>query len=156
MYVCTRNRSSVQSYLGSTNMTIDPTADRPVYKQLADLVRSEIDAGRYVAGQRLPAETDLAQQHGISRDSVRKAMAVLRSEGRIVTRLRGSYVRDRGEITTVGVVSGATIEARMPTPDERRQFGIAEGTPVLVVTVAGREPDVYPADSTVLRVKPPA
>ncbi|WP_460716919.1 GntR family transcriptional regulator [Microbispora hainanensis] len=108
-------------------MTIDPSADRPVYKQLADLIRARIEAGEYRPGQRLPAESDYVAEYGISRDSVRRAIAVLRGEGLIVTELRGSRVREQGEAVIVSITSGAQVTARMPTEPERRQLGIAEG-----------------------------
>ncbi|MFD4552731.1 GntR family transcriptional regulator [Streptomyces sp. NPDC058469] len=51
----------------------------------ADLGR-EIGEGRYGSGGRLPAEGDLAEQYGVSRGTVRQAMALLRTEGLIASR----------------------------------------------------------------------
>ncbi|MCW2876965.1 MAG: transcriptional regulator, GntR family [Sphaerisporangium sp.] len=132
-------------------MTIDPTADRPVYKQLADLIRARIESGEYRPGQRLPAENDYVNELGISRDSVRRAIAVLRGEGLIVTELRGSRVRDAGEAITVPVAPGTQVTARMPTDPERRTHGIREGVPILVITEPGEEPRLLPADRTILQ-----
>jgi DNA-binding transcriptional regulator YhcF (GntR family) len=58
---------------------IDHSADRPVYKQLADLVRTQIQNGEFGPGQRLPAQKDYMQEHGLARDTVERAMAVLRN-----------------------------------------------------------------------------
>jgi GntR family transcriptional regulator len=126
-------------------VSIDPTADRAVYRQLADLLRARITSGELGPGSRLPAEGALAQEHGISRDSARKAVAVLRAEGLVITDRAGSHVREQGEVTAVAVPAGATITARMPTEQERRAHGIAEGVPVLVVADDGEEA-IYPAD----------
>ncbi len=131
-------------------MTIDPSADRPVYKQLADLIRARIEAGEYRPGQRLPAESDYVAEYGISRDSVRRAIAVLRGEGLIVTELRGSRVREQGEAVTVSITPGAQVTARMPTEPERRQLGVAEGVPILVITEPDGEVRKLPADRTVI------
>lgn len=132
-------------------MVIDPSADRPVYKQLADLIRARIEEGEFRPGQRLPAESDYVAEFGISRDSVRRAMAVLRGEGLIVTELRGSRVRDAGEAVTVQITPGTQVTARMPTEPERKQLGVAEGVPILVITEPDKETRLLPADRTVLK-----
>jgi len=68
----------------------------PVYRQLANLLRKQIEAGELTAGLPVPSEGQLTGEHGISRDSVRKAMAVLREEGLIVTvQGKGSFVAER-------------------------------------------------------------
>jgi DNA-binding GntR family transcriptional regulator len=126
---------------------VDSAADRPLYKQLADLIRAQIERGELAAGQRLPTEPDYMRQHGISRDSVRRAIAIVRGEGVIVTERRGSYVRGRHAVTVVQVGRG-TISARMPTDPERRAMRLDEGIPVLVVTRHGGGEELHPADRT--------
>jgi len=133
-------------------MAIDPSADRPVYKQLADLIRASIDGGELRPGQRLPAESDYVAEFGISRDSVRRAMAVLRGEGLIITELRGSRVREPGEAVTVQITPGTHVTARMPTEPERKRLGIAEGVPILVIADPDGEPRLLPADRTIVTV----
>ena len=122
-------------------VTIDRGSDRPVYRQLADLLRERITTGEYPPGSALPAEGALAQEHGIGRDTVRRAMHVLRSEGLIMTDHTGSHVRGGGDLTDLPVPDGRVITARMPTEPERRAHGISEGVPVLVV-----DDQIYPAD----------
>jgi DNA-binding transcriptional regulator YhcF (GntR family) len=39
-------------------MRVDPAADRPLYKQLADLIRAQIERGELVPGQRLPTDPE--------------------------------------------------------------------------------------------------
>jgi DNA-binding GntR family transcriptional regulator len=125
-------------------MMVDPKADRAVYKQLADLIRTQIENGEFAPGQRLPAQKDYMHEHGLSRDSVERAMAVLRTEGAIVTDRRGSRVRPDHDRTIVHVPSGK-VHARIPTEPERRHHDINEGVPVLVVTRDSAE-EIYPAD----------
>jgi DNA-binding transcriptional MocR family regulator len=132
-------------------MVVDPGADRAVYKQLADLIRDQIKSGELSPGRRLPAQKDYMQEHGISRDSVERAMQVLRSEGLVVTDRRGSYVRGRDELVEVQVERGR-ITARMPSEPERRGLGVAEGVPLLVVAGADGSERVHPADRTVIVV----
>ena len=57
----------------------------------ADLLRNRIERGELVG--RLEAETALAQHYGISRDTVRRALACLARDGLIrSTRGRGTFV----------------------------------------------------------------
>jgi len=64
---------------------------RPLWQQLAELLRGRIERGE-LAG-RLEAETALAQHYGVSRDTVRRALACLARDGLIrSTRGRGTFV----------------------------------------------------------------
>lgn len=126
-------------------MSIDPRADRAVHKQLADLIRTQIENGEYCPGQLLPAQKDYMQEHYLSRCTVDRAMAVLRAEGLIITDRRGSRVRSVTTPTTLPVRRGK-ISARMPTDSERNKLDIGAGTPVLVIKRAGHDDKIYPAD----------
>lgn len=147
----TPTRMFVCEHIASPAMTVDPGADRAVYKQLADLIRNQIKSGELPPGRRLPAQKDYMQEHGISRDSVERAMQVLRSEGIVVTDRRGSYVRSDAEQIAVQVEQGM-ITARMPSEPERRNLGLTEGVPLLVVAGADGSEQVHPADRTVIVV----
>lgn len=130
---------------------IDPEADRPIYKQLADFLRADIRAQRYKAGQLLPSERDLQEEYEVSLTSVRRALGILRSEGLVVTaRGRGTRVRALGDVAVVNVPPGARITARPCTGVEAKRYGLAESTVVLVVEYRG-ETTLYAADSTELR-----
>jgi GntR family transcriptional regulator len=73
---------------------VDPASDRPIYKQIADALRQRLDGGEYGAGDKLPSESELMQQFGASRATVRKAFDVLMSEGRVESRRGvGVFVR---------------------------------------------------------------
>ena len=62
--------------------TIDKRNPLPYYEQLAELLRHEIRA-KQAAGElhQLPSENELAEQHGISRATVRHALDELEQEG---------------------------------------------------------------------------
>ncbi|MCT9118469.1 FCD domain-containing protein [Cupriavidus gilardii] len=63
--------------------------------RIADAIRADIGAGRFVAGARLPAEAALAAAFGVSRPIVREAIAQLKADGVLVTRKgSGAYVSD--------------------------------------------------------------
>ncbi|MFI2213666.1 GntR family transcriptional regulator [Streptomyces sp. NPDC020141] len=74
-------------------MDFDPT--RPKWQQIADVIRQRIASGEYPA-RHLVSEVRLESEFGVARTTVRKATAVLRHEGLIVTtRGMGSFVRDQ-------------------------------------------------------------
>lgn len=61
----------------------------PAYQQVADQLRALVLDGVLSAGDRLPRETELAAQFGVSRSTVREALRVLASQ-RLVHTERGS------------------------------------------------------------------
>jgi hypothetical protein len=74
---------------------LDDADPRPLWQQLADLLRGRIERGE-LAG-RLEAETALAQHYEVSRDTVRRALACLARDGLIrSTRGRGTFVLPPG------------------------------------------------------------
>ncbi|MFD8544938.1 GntR family transcriptional regulator [Streptomyces sp. NPDC059649] len=71
------------------------------YERIADQLRQSIRAGRLRPGDRLPAESRLAEEFGRSVPTVRDALRVLRDEGLIEKQHgRGNFVR-RPRTTTV-------------------------------------------------------
>jgi GntR family transcriptional regulator len=64
--------------------------------QLAAILRSKITSGELARLDPLPSESTLVQEHGVSRDTARRAIAVLRDEGLVFTvPQRGTYVGPR-------------------------------------------------------------
>lgn len=121
------------------------------YEQLAALLRERIESGDLAPGDRLPSEKDLMQTYDLSRPTVRAAIAQLRRDGLVdVVHGRGVFAREQEPRRVQSVPRGSTVEARMPSPDEVAEFGMAEGVPLLVVTIGGRT-SVYPADQVTLR-----
>ena len=75
---------------------LDEDDPRPLWQQLAGLLRGRIERGELTG--RLEAETALAQHYGVSRDTVRRALADLARDGLIrSTRGRGTFVLPPGE-----------------------------------------------------------
>jgi DNA-binding FadR family transcriptional regulator len=126
---------------------IDPSADRAVFRQLADILRNQIESGELAPGDPLPSELRLAQEFSISRTTVRQAIAQLRTEGLVsVERPRGTFVRVPEEIELVTLGRGERVSARMPTDAERRSYRLGEGVPVFVVIATDGTKKVHPAD----------
>ncbi len=73
------------------------------YLQIADELRDQIATGGLAEGERLPSENALAARYETTRTTVRKALALLRSEGHLVSEQgRGVFVRPRPEVHLVG------------------------------------------------------
>lgn len=66
-----------------------------LYREIADRLEGLIDDRTFRAGERLPAERDLARRLGVSRPSVREALIALEIAGRVEIRVgSGVYVTD--------------------------------------------------------------
>jgi DNA-binding GntR family transcriptional regulator len=83
-----------------TVMSLDDRSSRinhgsavPVSVQVASDIEADIDAGKLAPDTRLPSEGELAEQYGVARITVRRAIEQLRDRGKVVTvHGRGSYV----------------------------------------------------------------
>lgn len=74
---------------------MDPT---PLYVQLANVLRGMIESGELQPRASLPSESYLQQEQGVSRGTVRMAIAILRDEGLVVTiGGRGTFVNPKGK-----------------------------------------------------------
>jgi DNA-binding LacI/PurR family transcriptional regulator len=73
---------------------IDRPGYVPKYAQLADDVLRQIQADNLGPGDRLATEIELAEQYGVSRPTVRRALAMLQRDGYITRRKKsGTVVR---------------------------------------------------------------
>jgi DNA-binding GntR family transcriptional regulator len=71
---------------------IDPTGPVAPYRQIAEIIRGRISAGELQPGARI-TESELTAAYEVARNTARRALAVLRDEGLIMTvPQRGSYV----------------------------------------------------------------
>ena len=140
---------------------IDPLSDRPVYKQIADILRAQMDGGHLAPGAKLPSETELTVRFGTARGTVRDALQILASEGRTRSeRGVGVFVREqpvvvlrdrhdrlarkhrqtgKGPLHVDAAAAGVTLDqvvlgvAEVPAPpDVAGRLGIAAGETVLV------------------------
>jgi DNA-binding GntR family transcriptional regulator len=75
-----------------------PGGSAPRYRQLYNLIRDRLANGELRIGDRLPDERRLARLCGVSRSTVRGALALLDDEGRIQRRTRvGTIIYERRE-----------------------------------------------------------
>jgi len=69
---------------------------KPAYQQIAADIRQRILDGDYRSGDKLPTESELMDEYGVSRIVIRNATEVLKNEG-LVTKQQGSgtFVREQ-------------------------------------------------------------
>ncbi len=74
--------------------SIDRSSYVPAYAQLAQILRAQIAAGRFRPGDRLPSESQLCRQYGVSPMTVRRAVNLLVDQGLVTAEQgRGTFVR---------------------------------------------------------------
>ena len=128
----------------------------PMYRQIADDLRSKIEAGELQRGSQLPTEIDLREQYDASRNTVRDAIKWLTTRGLVETRPgQGTFVTERITpfVTTLTgppeggdedvylaevVASSRTpytsdprVEMQRATGNIARALHVEEGTPVV-------------------------
>lgn len=98
--------------------------------RVEQLLREAIAAGRFGSG-RLPTEVELAEQLGVSRETVRLAAEVLQREGLLVKiRRRGTFIRQ------------TALPDRLPAPPSTALGYLQAGYPLATYGGAGEEEDV--------------
>lgn len=143
-------------------------------RELAESLRSRIIEGEFRPGSRLPSETTISQEYGVSRVTVRTAIKLLESQGIVhVQHGSGTYVADFGGQVRTGLQElrsisetirqmGFTprmdrhrIEQRPATEEEATKLELPPGSEVISVerAIMGNEVvmaysyDVLPAGS---------
>ena len=73
---------------------IDKKAYQPVYSQLVDILRHQIDDGKYPPGSWLPSEAKLKARYDVSSVTIRRAIRILVEQGVVeTTKGKGTVVK---------------------------------------------------------------
>lgn len=81
---------------------VDKAADMPAFKQIAQQLRDAVTSGSLEPGDKVPSESQLMEQFGVARMTVRQALGDLRAEGLLVAEHgRGVFVRQRPVVRRV-------------------------------------------------------
>ena len=64
----------------------DGKAAIPLYQQVIDIIKNEINSGAYKAGARIPNEFELAESYKVGRVTVRRAIEELVQQGYLTKR----------------------------------------------------------------------
>src|SRR6266540_5432062 len=74
-------------------MKLDRTSAVPLYHQLQEVLKEQIESGLWQPGYALPSEPELGRRFGVSRVVVRMALAILEDDRQIVRiRGRGTFI----------------------------------------------------------------
>lgn len=86
---------------------VDPDAAAPLFSQIRDLLRTRILEGSLSEGEKLPSEGSMEKQFGVSRITVRQALAQLHAEG-LIEKIngKGSFVKRVAPAPVAGTFSG--------------------------------------------------
>jgi GntR family transcriptional regulator len=122
----------------------------PLYQRTAEKLATLLDT--LSAGDRLPSEPSLANELGVSRATLREAMRIFESQGRILRRQGvGTFVTQPTQVIETGLEVLESIETlaarigldvkmgdlslcdREPTSEERERFHLPEGTQLLEI-----------------------
>ncbi|MDI6823660.1 MAG: GntR family transcriptional regulator [Bacillota bacterium] len=117
---------------GYVAVVLDQNSVLPLYYQLKEVLREEIEGGAYRPGDLLPSERELCARYGVSRITVRQAVLDLVREGLLERRRgKGTFVRrpkveddllgfydftrrmrDKGKEQTVRLLAVETVQSK--------------------------------------------
>ncbi len=119
-----------------SQIALDAAAELPIYKQLADGIRSLVDSGIIQSGEKLPATRELAGLLGLNRTTVSAAYAVLEQshilEGHVG---RGTFIAARNIIVSSGAETTIDWESILPPLENA-----APASPKISISFASSRP----------------
>lgn len=94
------------------HMKLNNSSQKPLYMQLKQIITEDIARGKYKTGSQLPPEAEICERYGVSRITVRRAIADLVKEGILHRQQgKGTFVREhkvKRELFEVGSFSEHT------------------------------------------------
>jgi GntR family transcriptional regulator len=106
---------------------IDRLSPEPFYMQLCKLMEDAIDAGHFVAGDRLPGESELCRRYYLARSTVRETLRTLQERGRIkLVPRRGAYVVDSAQPGWVLQVTAGFFEGEVDHNKRKVETAVLE------------------------------
>ena len=131
----------------------DGKAAIPLYQQVIDIIKNEINSGAYKAGARIPNEFELAESYKVGRVTVRRAIEELVQQGYLTKRQgKGTFVnapklkrkiRQKGDVQSFtegcaanDMVPGARLVSRTvvaATHEDAAFFGVEPGCELILV-----------------------
>lgn len=126
---------------------------QPLYQQIYDDIKSDIESGVYQVDDKIPSETELSEKYNVSRITVRRAIEGLCADSLLTKKQgRGTFVGSKqlkrrleqslesrsftemcaacGAVPRAEVVDRQIIPAR---PNEIKFFGLSEGALILYI-----------------------
>ena len=130
-------------------MTMNPNSIVPLYAQIVEQLQRDINNGIFSKSGRLPTETELSQQYGVSRITVRRAVDELVSQGLVEKKQgKGTFVcapkltrqlDGPMSFTEMCRANGLTVSAQIldaklctaDSPDIRKALSVESNEPVV-------------------------
>ena len=142
----------------------------PLYQQVIDDIRQDIENGTYQVGQKIPSESELSEMYRVSRITVRRAIEELSSLGYLTKKQgKGTYVNPRKIHSKILQVEACQSfgsmceeagrvprehlimrEQGLPSKQEAQSLGIAEGEEVVAVRTLRTADDIPVMYSTII------
>ena len=80
-------------------MPIKFSNDKPIFLQLAEIIKGNIVSGKYEVNEKLPSVREFALMYSINPNTVQKALQLLEDDGLIVTdRTNGKFVAENSGV----------------------------------------------------------
>ncbi len=145
------NLSRVEADLARlAGLAYDARSKRPIWLQIYDRLARAIEGAMVTPGSRLPGEVRLADMFRVSRLTMRRALALLQSEGKLQARKgvgifvrqtpRAFVIRNDMRFADSLIGCGAQVTSRTlrleratPSPEAARLFGLELGDQVIVL-----------------------
>jgi GntR family transcriptional regulator len=129
------------------------------YRGPASVLRDAIQAGTYPAGSTLPKQDEIASEHGVNVNTVRKAVSVLEADGLVApVRRKGTVVRARLPMRRLGIERYAKSKRKFGLVGfvaDREAFGRAWKRDDQANTVRLAEADADAAEALGVEPGPP-
>lgn len=131
-------------------LTYDARSKRPIWLQIYDRLARAIEVAAVTPGSRLPGEVQLAEMFRVNRLTMRRALALLQSEGKLQARKgvgifvrqtpRAFVIRNDMRFADSLIGCGAQVTSRTlrleratPSPEAARLFGLETEDQVIVL-----------------------
>ena len=114
---------------------LDRSSFVPLYYQLQELIKEQIESGGWKPGDRLASEAEFARRYAVSRVVVRQALAILQDDGQIVrVQGRGTFVAEPKLDARAG---GLARLLATPRPPDVTIDVLEAGTPPVEPSIRG-------------------
>lgn len=114
---------------------VDAGSPVPLYLQLTEFLRERILSREWPSGEQIPTEVELCSTYGVSRITVRQALALLVRDGLLVRgRGKGTFVREPSLTAAPRSVSSFSTELR--------ELGMKPGSRTLDTETLAAPPEV--------------
>lgn len=80
-------------------MPVKFSNDKPIFLQLADLIKSDIVSGKYKLNEKIPSVREFALEFQVNPNTIQKALQLLEDDGLITTdRTNGKFVAGNSKL----------------------------------------------------------